>query len=116
MVRAEQGSAASHATDMETLEGFPNLPAMVRAEQGSAASHATDMETLEGFSKPSRDGPAEQGSAASHATRRGWSLSETRTVKFFRLSTDGNLSRRPSHSTVGLGGGGLGQMKHGGVP
>jgi hypothetical protein len=25
---------------METLEGFPNLPAMVRAEQSSAAPHA----------------------------------------------------------------------------
>jgi hypothetical protein len=40
MVRAEQGSAAPHAV-METLKGFPNLPAMVRAEQGSAAPHAT---------------------------------------------------------------------------
>jgi hypothetical protein len=27
---------------METLEGFPNLPAMVRAEQSSAAPHAFD--------------------------------------------------------------------------
>jgi hypothetical protein len=27
---------------METLGGFPNLPAMVRAEQSSAAPHAFD--------------------------------------------------------------------------
>jgi hypothetical protein len=31
---------------METLDGFPNLPAMVRAEQSSAAPHAFVMETL----------------------------------------------------------------------
>jgi hypothetical protein len=29
---------------METLEGFPNLPAMVRAEQSSAAPHACVLE------------------------------------------------------------------------
>jgi hypothetical protein len=29
-----------HAIVMETLKGFPNLPAMVRAEQSSAAPHA----------------------------------------------------------------------------
>jgi hypothetical protein len=41
MVRAEQSSAAPHAyIVMETLGGFPNLPAMVRAEQSSAAPHA----------------------------------------------------------------------------
>jgi hypothetical protein len=34
---------------METLRGFPNLPAMVRAEQSSAAPHAFVMETLRGF-------------------------------------------------------------------
>jgi len=38
--RAEQSSAASHAFVMETLRGFPFLPALVRAEQSSAASHA----------------------------------------------------------------------------
>jgi hypothetical protein len=42
--------------EMETLEGFPCLPATVRDERSSAAPHATDMETLEGFSMPSRDG------------------------------------------------------------
>jgi len=31
-----------HLVEMETLEGFPNLPAMVRAEQSSAAPHATE--------------------------------------------------------------------------
>jgi len=40
MVRAEHSSAAPHAIEMETLAGFPNLPAMVRAEHGSAAPHA----------------------------------------------------------------------------
>ena len=32
---------SSETIDWETLGGFPNLPAMVRAEQSSAASHAT---------------------------------------------------------------------------
>jgi hypothetical protein len=40
---------------METLKGFPYLPAMVRAERSSAAPHATQslMETLKGFALPS---------------------------------------------------------------
>jgi len=33
-----------HIVNMETLEGFPNLPAMVHAEQSSAAPHATTEE------------------------------------------------------------------------
>ena len=59
MVRAEHCSAASYATEMESLGGFPcprHLPptpthprfarprAMVRAEHCSAASHATEMD------------------------------------------------------------------------
>jgi len=52
MVRAELRSAARDGARraelggsprwivMETLGGFPNLPAMVRAEQSSAAPHA----------------------------------------------------------------------------
>jgi hypothetical protein len=39
MVSAEQRSAAPQFM-METLGGFPSLPAMVRAEQRSAAPHA----------------------------------------------------------------------------
>jgi hypothetical protein len=36
---------------METLEGFPNLPAMLRCQQSWQAPHALAslMETLEGF-------------------------------------------------------------------
>jgi hypothetical protein len=51
---------------METLEGFPNLPATVRAEQSSAAPHIV-METLEGFPNLPATVRAEQGSAAPHA-------------------------------------------------
>jgi hypothetical protein len=52
MVRAEQSSAAPHASELETLGGFPYLPAMVRAEQSSAAPHASELETLGGFPYP----------------------------------------------------------------
>jgi peptidoglycan/LPS O-acetylase OafA/YrhL len=38
---AEPARSGAPATDMETLAGFPILPAMVRAEPGSAAPHAT---------------------------------------------------------------------------
>jgi hypothetical protein len=34
---------------METLEGFPNLPAMLRCQQSWQALQAIVMETLEGF-------------------------------------------------------------------
>jgi hypothetical protein len=70
MVRAEQSSPAPHATiEMETLGGFPCLPATVRAEQSSAAPHATiEMETLGGFPCLPATVRAEQSSAAPHAT------------------------------------------------
>jgi hypothetical protein len=45
-------AAATLTIVMETLKGFPNLPAMVRAEQSSAAPHAIVMETLGGFPNP----------------------------------------------------------------
>ncbi len=67
MVRAERSSAAPHAPDMETLAGFPNLPAMVRAERSSAAPHAPDMETLAGFPNLPAMVRAERSSAAPHA-------------------------------------------------
>ncbi len=59
-----------YVSDMETLEGFPSLPTLVRAEQSSAAPHATDMETLEGFPSLPTLVRAEQSSAAPHATCR----------------------------------------------
>jgi hypothetical protein len=75
-------AAATLTIVMETLKGFPNLPAMVRAEQSSAAPHAIVMETLGGFPNPRHLPPAlppprfarpramvraEQSSAAPHA-------------------------------------------------
>jgi hypothetical protein len=44
---SDAGTPASCASvDMETLRGFPNLPAMVRAEQSSAAHHVTRLVRL----------------------------------------------------------------------
>jgi hypothetical protein len=38
--QATPATACRQAIEMETLRGFPSLPAMVRAEQSSAAPHA----------------------------------------------------------------------------
>jgi hypothetical protein len=63
-------------SDMETLGGFPCLPAMVRAERSSAAPHASDMETLGGFPCLPAMVRAERSSAPPHAS--GWLRPESR--------------------------------------
>ena len=103
MVRAEHCSAASHATVMQTLGGFPYLPTMVRAEHCSAASHATVMESLGGFPYPRHLPPAlpptrfarprtmvraEHCSAASYATEMAFDRATSEWLCFFPERTD----------------------------
>jgi RimJ/RimL family protein N-acetyltransferase len=74
-----------HLVDMETLEGFPSLPAMVRGRQSRPAPHATDMETLEGFPSLPAMVRGRQSRPAPHATGR--------TAEFAIL-----IGRRPQQS------------------
>jgi hypothetical protein len=66
-VRAGRSSATPQIVEMETLGGFPNLPATVRAERSSAAPQIVEMETLGGFPNLPATVRAERSSAAPHA-------------------------------------------------